>query len=203
MSIEFATGESASGIWWGRPWTEVLTALGTTGLAVLAFVVVIVAVLGRGRERRRVKGHAAHERSQQAAERLAKTIFDHWRIVTLAPPGSQVDLTDFLMAVSASQPALDDAVLATRVDGLTHAFVELTGYVNLAPVAVVHRDGSYSADVQREVGEWYRTRLDYTQALARRTTWVGQSLAAHQVDRALPAEDGLSALPVLGQDISE
>ena len=54
-----------------------------------------------------------------------------------------------------------------------------------------------SDDIQRDVGKWYRTRLDYTQALARRTAWVGQSLAAHQVGRALPSEDTQAALPPL------
>jgi hypothetical protein len=194
--------ESSPQLWWGLPWTDVLTALGTTGLAVLAFIAILFAVWGRRRERKRAAAAAIRDHSRQAAAALNRTIFDQWRLLTLAAPGSQLDSTDFLMAISIGQPALDDRVLAQRVNRLAEAFGELGDYVTLAPAAVVHGDssyraGSYSDEVQQEVGRWYRVRVEYTQALARQMTWVGQSLAAHQVGRPLPAEDAIGALPSL------
>jgi hypothetical protein len=174
--------QAGPALWFGAPWPDVLTGIGTLALALFAAVTVIVTSRQAAGDRREALDQMLRARSRQAAEKILRVLAEEWPKLAMTGFGEIADYGRLQTELSLERPLLDDEQLQKRVEIVAGKIQDLLAYTLAIP-------GSNEPDVPRIVHARSRmsgSRNKLILEIGLYKVWVHDSLTAHVRGLDLP-----------------
>jgi hypothetical protein len=190
--------------WFGAPWSEVLTGIGTVMLALVTVLATWLTISRANAATVQARQDAADERARASEQRdleesrktaagLARYIASAWSVIAIGSDEDLLHLGRLNLELALDAPALRNEELASRVREVQTAVQALISFR-----AVIPDDGAIDIDGADRASMLRRASM-YQLALGFQVRWVRDSLTACRVGLPLPPRptSSMSVLPTL------